>query len=948
MNPIKQDKSSLSILLTSSFYALCLTGICLFLFYFPVDFSIPKDKLPLIGEASKHNVLVATRVRLFYQLIFTGSCLWLLFIWLFQKVYDSFVKNDQQYTKSLYFAVPIIPYLFLAITGAEVQAVIFLLFSLFILSLFFGVLKDQSFFNKKENAFPFSLEASLGIVFIFHLMAHFFFAHVRWMQQNSVFIILVLVLIVMMLGYFFRSLLKDQIKRFLLLLFAGFPFLMFISIEWQVLSLEKGWNSIGYQKIFALLLIVWLIFSWIWSKWKETSSVVIAKKIVVPSLIFGYTLLVFYQPVIQPISEFFELANPANSLLRIFQFGEIPVLDFMSSHMFSEQWYGMLYQTVFGVSNQVEFTIYSFLNEFVFLLILYWILIKLGFPLKSVVIFIFFFPILDDVFFWPVMNVFFVLFMTIRIAEKPTRKNVFYFFLLLFLLVLWRIDTGVSAILSTVLFVPLYFWFSKSHLSIRSFFSGLATFFGFLLAIFLLVLALRSWNHIWGNFQAAWHYINGSQAHGAARIFNDSHQFYVFHILFVVASIVLIFFSSYSLRQKSKVDFFHQNKWLIFSIFSFLVFITNAQRGLVRHGFNEHTELFFISTWYLGLAFFVTHFVQKKRVHFQFTVFFSVLFFAFISTKFFTFLPTELNASKWVHPTAFTHLDSKLTEEHYHGRIIDRATFDATHFTELKTYLNANLAANETFLDFSNTPMLYYYCQRKVPGYFNQNLQNTIDLFLQEQFLSSISKKEVPIVVLSSFPRSWYDETDGVDNTIRYDRIADFIFKNYDPIGVLNKYSIFGLKNRKWTNIPLKDTFITKSSPADIGYLAAWEGNYFHHQKSPKNKVLVQGKKFKSNQRSTVQSMKVNEQLIGSSGISLVLKAHPESKNYLNETVSNIVFKDSTGNVLYQIQFSRDDKQFDLYAIRLSNHYFWHHNQSIIIEFPQMLGIEKVRLYKDQ
>lgn len=946
---MSQNSSKYS-LFTSSFYAFTFTISILWWWFYPANFSIPSETVPLVGEASKENVLVGARVNLFYKTVFLGTIIWLILITVFQYVYRKYFTSLKQYANGLYFTIPILPYVYLAITGAQVQSVILLLLGIKVIFLLRSIFGKHINLRLKENAIPFSFETTLGFVFIFHIVTQFSFGHVVWIQENSVFVMLAALLLVQFKLYFLRKISDEKFKRIILLTAVGIPFLVFLAVEIQVLSLEKGWAAFGFKKIFILLQFIWFACTWIVVKKSQINFFEISKKVFLPSLIFGYTLLVFYQPISQPIYEFFELANPANAVMRTLQFGEIPMLDFMSSHMFYEQWYGLLYQGVFGVSNQLEFTIYAFLNLYFFFLIIYVILIKLGFSLKSAGIFIFFFPILHHVFFAPVIFAFFVLFMTIRIAKKPTQKNVFYLFLLLFALVLWRIDTGVVAIFTAFIFVPLYFWVSKASISFKAILKGLGLFLSLLIGLLLIALSLRPWDKIWQNFLSALHYVKGTQAHGYVEIFDGSyHQFYIFHTLFVALAIILIVYASYSIRQNSAKEMHYQNnRWLIFSIFSFIVFLANAQRGLVRHGFGEHNELFYSSTFYLGLAFFCVHFIQNRKEQFQYALFFAVLFFAFIGTKYFPFFPKELNSSSWIKPASFVDLNWKLSPDNYQGRIINKNAFEKEHFGEIKSYLDETLAPHETFIDFSNTPMLYYYCQRKVPGYFNQNLQNTIDDFLQEQFLKAIDKEVVPIVIFSAYPPSWFDATDGILNTIRYDKIADFIFKNYHPIGVLNSHNVFGLKNRNWQHISKKDTLITQPSVVNLGYLAGWEGNKYISNTWEANNFLVQENSLAVYDTSFVQTFAIQDALVGKSGVSLILKVHPDAKQYLNETETNVIFRDSTGKEVHHVRFKRDDKQFANYAFRLSNHYFWHQHGSLTMEFPSVVGIEKVLLIKEK
>jgi hypothetical protein len=935
-------------LLLSSFYAFCISCVILLFWFYPADFSIPKGSVPLIGQASKNNALVASRINLFYKLTFFGAAIWILLTLLLQRVYYTFFSSAKQYSNGLYYAIPILPYTYLATTGSEVQSVIFLLLGVFVIYFLRCIIFNFSYFSKPENKIPISFELTLGFVFLFHILLQFLFGHVTWFQEKLASILLITLIILQIKLFFLRKLINHTSIKLILLSSAGVPFLVFVAIEIQALSLEKGWFIFGYKKIYFLLQLLWIGFSLLIFKLKKTTISGITKKLFLPSLIFGYSLLVLYQPIIQPVKDFFELANSANSVMRTFLFGEIPILDYMSSHMFNEQWYGYLYNFIFGSSEQVEFTIYYFLNEFIFFLIIYFILIKVGLNIKSACIFIFFFPIIYEVFFDPVIYIFLVLFLIIRLAKSPTSLNVFYLLLILLFLILWRIDTGVAAVFSTFVFAPLFFWITKIKIPFNSLLKGFGLFLCLSIGLFIIALVLRPWEIIWTNFLSALHYVKGSQAHGYDQIFDGSfHQFYVIHFLFVAVAIILIVISSYTIRIDPIKNKISTNYWLIFSIFSFVIFLANAQRGLVRHGFAEQNELFFLSTFYLGLAFFCIHFIQYKKDQFKFAIFFYILFFTFIVTRFFPFLPKQLNSSKWIKSEAFVNLNSTFTKDDFQGRVIEKKAFEKEHFGEIKKYLNTNLKPNETFIDFSNSPMLYYYCQRKVPGYFNQNLQNTIDEFLQSQLIKSFEKNSVPIVIFSSYPSNWFDASDGILNTVRYFKIADYIFENYKPIGVLNKHSIFGLKNRNWENIPKKDTVLLNPINIDLGFLAGWEGNKYKIHEIITNQLISQEINLKVNIDSFATKFVIDQKLIGKSGVKVILQLHSKFENYSNKNQSSIIFRDSLGREVHRVQFLRDDNQFSMYAFPISNYYFWHQYSLLTFEFSENTGIDKVFFIKE-
>lgn len=941
-----QLKNNKLIQFTNAVYALCLTVVALSFLFYPVSFEIPQGATPLIGQATKENVLVGARVSLLYKLVFVGSIVWVFSFWLIRKIHKMFLENNRSYFTGLLYAVPMLSYVYLQVTGSDVAHVVQLLLGLFLLDWFWKIVSGRAL-NSKFLRSNISFELALVYAFLFYILFAFLYGHNLWILDKSVLILLIFQILVLTISALLKIDSSAQVSKVFLLFSAGIPVCIFLSLEVHILSLEKSWFILGYKKLFFLFQLLWIILGWFILRKYNWNHNLIFSRILVPSLIFAYSMLIFYQPLISASQELFELANPANASMRILKFGEIPLLDFMSSHMLSEQWYPLLYQTIFGVDDTISFSIYAFLNLFFFFLVIYWILIRVGLNSRVGLLFLFFFPLLHHVFFSPVTFVFLVLFATQRLFLKPSATRVFLLIVLLLALVVWRIDTGVVAVFTSLFFVPIYWWISKINLRPKELLKGTTAFFGLLLGLFSIALLLRPFNQIKDNFLNALHYIKGSQAHGYAEIFNGSyHQFFVFHILFVLVAVVLIFFIIYTLKKSSLAPDNRNNLWLVFSLFSFIVFLANAQRGLVRHGFAELNELFFTSTFFLGIGFFCVHFVQSKTKEIQFSLLFSVLFFGFVGTKVFPFFPDSVNFSKLLKMSVFKDLNNSLSKEQYSGRVIDHQYFKELHYDDLKRFMDKYLKKNESFIDFSNTPMLYFYCQRNVPGYFNQNLQNTIDDFSQLQLLKSFENAELPLTVYSSYPPGWFDNTDGIPNTVRYYLVAEYIFKNYEPLGVLNNYSIWGQKTRIWKDFALQDSLIYEPKNQELGYICGWQGNKFSKSNlNPREFTILSEIKPYSKEDSDLLHVDFSGSILENKHVTMVLKMNANQHGGMKN--SELVFRNMLGEEVHRVSLTRDDNLFEMYEIRLSNHYFWHQNKTLQLDFHQFQGLEKVVILKD-
>lgn len=947
MNQITINEKSLNLLL-NKIYAMGITIFLLYIIFFPLDFSLQANSTPLIGEASKNNVSVGSRVSSFYKIIFSGVGLWIVFSWILEKIQFRNPISNKKYSTGLYFIIPLITIIYLNILGANATGIMTLLFGIFILDLIQKIDFKKRVSTNNPNDFRLSFPQILGFVFLIYLGFSLIFGNTKSAKECGVLIFLLATSLVQIIEYLFKSKISETSVTSMFLAAVGIPFFLFFAVEFQIFSLERKFWIADYRIVFISSLVLWGSFCLILNgKWPLKAAKFL--QLSFPwALLFGYCLLVYYRPIINPSEEMFELANPANSLLRIFKFGEIPVLDYMSSHMINEQWYGALYQLIFGFKESIDFTIYAFLNQFIFLLFVFYILKKMGFNTHSATLFVILFPILNEVFFVHVIYSFLALFTLQILIQQVNSVNFFKLFFLLFLLLIWRIDTGVAAIFATAACLPIFWWLYKPKFTLLVISKGIGIFGGLILIVLALSLIIRPWEHTWTNFLTALHYIKGSQAHGYTQIFNQGyHQFYNYHVLFVLVAVVLTISAVFKIKSRLALPEKQiNNHYLLFAIFSLIVFIANAQRGLVRHGFAEGNESFFISTFYLGTALFIMDYFKEKLQAVQFSVFYSALFLLFIGTKYFPYFPTNLKNNQIVSSDLFKNLKTEISKENFKGRVREQPEFAKRTYGALKTYLDNQLLPNQSFIDFSNTPMLYYYTERSVPGYFNQNLQNTIDEFLQLQLINDFKSSDLPLAIYSSYPPTWFDATDGIQNTERYYLLAEYIFEHYKPIGVLNNKSIFGKKSLEFDEISLKDTMLYQPIYSDLGYLAAWRGNAFYQKQQQNiNPTTLFSEKLESN-KSKPNSIFLTKEIVSHNHVELILKVKSDNKIPLNNTNYGFSIQDTLGNLKHEIVFKRNDAQFNYYAFRLSNHYYWHQEMPLIITLNNLEQIEGVSIVK--
>jgi hypothetical protein len=256
------------------------------------------------------------------------------------------------------------------------------------------------------------------------------------------------------------------------------------------------------------------------------------------------------------------------------------------------------------------------------------------------------------------------------------------------------------------------------------------------------------------------------------------------------------------------------------AIFFYVIVLANFQRGLVRHGFMEYNDSYLASTFYLATALLLMYFVSSRVLVWRYLAFFCISFFLMVTLTYFPMSKGQTDMERFLSDISLRNLSLRIHDPALKGRILYETETTQNTYQDFDTFLTAHLSPDQTFLDFSNSPMLHTYCQRKVPSYFCQSLQNTADDFTQKEQLKKLNPSNVPVVVFSNDPPDWYDATDGVPNVMRYPYLAEYIFGHYQPYAIIDKKSIWIGKELPWSDtIHKKDTLINK--PQTLAYKKA-------------------------------------------------------------------------------------------------------------------------------
>ncbi|MBI3142602.1 MAG: hypothetical protein HYZ16_07235 [Bacteroidetes bacterium] len=495
--------------------------------------------------------------------------------------------------------------------------------------------------------------------------------------------------------------------------------------------------------------------------------------------------------------ELFENANPANSYLRVFGQGEWPLFEFLSSHLLSEQLPAYLHYALFGHKDEPVFLRYAQVWLVFAPLVAYLFLARVFQSPTWAFLLVLMFPFVPFLFparyFYAIISAF-LLFNWLNHQSKSRTALGFAwwswpcvgFCLWLAFLVIWRIDLAAAILPSVVLLVVV----------------GAAS--GFIhkqrpiqLVVVVLVLALFGiLTFMWANmyFQhslpnrvfMALDYFGASQAHGYANISGSWNPLFVdlhYHWMpLLVAAVALGLVWVARIRCREKPDFL-----IISAIFLGFFYFFNAPRGLVRHGLVEGSDAAIGS--FAALTIILALIRGLPRTLYPFAV---------AGLMAICVLMSKIGQAEQAVPLLSQAL-ARIPSFESPPAEYTLSSIGAERKIPVDSvvhYLDNQLLPDETFIDFSNSPMLYFYANRSVPSYFNQSLQNLPTIEGQLLALPYFDYRAMPIAIVRHFPESWWDHTDGVPNSIRYPVIAKYIYEHYLPCDTIGGYEIWMAKQR--------------------------------------------------------------------------------------------------------------------------------------------------------
>lgn len=590
----------------------------------------------------------------------------------------------------------------------------------------------------------------------------------------------------------------------------SFPLVLVLKDE-AFLVLKNNGQSIQSAGLLFLGLSV-LVITTIFFRYRKAqkrtdySLKQILSKQYAPLLIFSLFTFTYYGYTFNFTGEIFEAANKYLAVMEWKLFGVVPTFEKFNSHLLSDYFYSGIYTLLNGLQGS-EMELYDFLNTSISYLLYYYLLLYITRNFYVSLFALLLFPLTQALMPEPYAFGIFALMALHRVLyRKASFGNYLIFFYTLAFLILWRIDLGYACVIISPLILLLFHLFTTFKINWRNCFLSAAVVFASL-ASFVGILSLYRHINLFGRFKYTLNYLSSAQTYGYSslgdpKLASYNVHYYVFPVL-AGLTILALFFLFRSLHKSKK-----QKMAFLSLLFLCAFYLMNFNRGLVRHSLIEWVDHFTSSFAYFALSAAVFVFFYKRSLLLKYSVFCLLAFFLLTSYK----LPDPRGSKTMVElcqDKIKTCNDSAVLK--IHSRVKNLPTAQENPHRAFIDFISKNTSPKETFIDFSNNPMLYFYTKKITPSFFYQNPACSHNDFLQKRFIEDLKNYNTPYLVFSRTDYEGRDFLDGVPNTLRHYRMAEYFYQNYKPYAIVGPYRIW--RNKALQTVEPKVLYSAKKHP---------------------------------------------------------------------------------------------------------------------------------------
>ncbi len=479
--------------------------------------------------------------------------------------------------------------------------------------------------------------------------------------------------------------------------------------------------------------------------------------------------------------DYFHLGEETVPTQQWFEFGSVPMIDLRLAHTFSDMLYQGLYTLVHGYRGLDMLTWISWMPEVLAVVLLYFVVARVvspGFAVLAVALT----PILGTVSEYFAVTLVPALALRFALA-RPTWGRFAALWASLLGLALWRVDFGMVGAVALALVLGVYLWQSPGH-RWRAVLLGLAVVAAAGVAGFFLFMlwsdrpALASMASLFKSY--SYRLITRTRTD----IIGEYSPLAVaqYYLLPAVSLVYAVYYGVAKLLHRGYLE-----RYKVMLVFVAVFSLGLSVRSLERHSLIESFNPYYFTFLLAFLPFLLRPTGSAREAHGSRLACLAVLIMNAV-----LLMPASLYGAGR-HQMVHLMKEGPVFEFHRWQEGAQRVYFHEENHRALVDFLERQLEGDETFFDFTNSPLLYVLANKRFPTYVIPNLVQTAEP-IQHQVVADLTDLHdaglLPYVIFKQGHRFW-DQTDGVPNEVRSYRIAEFIYRHYEPLGRFGRYEVW-------------------------------------------------------------------------------------------------------------------------------------------------------------
>lgn len=529
-----------------------------------------------------------------------------------------------------------------------------------------------------------------------------------------------------------------------------------------------------------------------------------------PLIVFGIACL-WRQIDISAVykADLMESANYSVLISDFLNFGDIPLIGHYGGHMMTGVWEGIIYALLNNDSYGAIFSPYSGYIATV-IAVLFFLLMRHIYEDDLALLITLCFPFSEVIDYWGLGIL--TCLAALAFVKRNSYMRAFLFWLSLVWCILYRLDLGFAFAIACVVTLILYVFWEKNAKAVKQLILTMLVVGTGGVTAWCILCLISGVNPIIRLLEFLT--VSASNQNWAfTGIGNNSLYRFAWAYLFVPFMVVICMANS--ILSKRFRENTGKERLVLLLILGFS-FWANYSRGLVRHSLEENNLSLVMWSAYAFLSLFVVCVKNNSKLFIPvFAVFILcnpvLLGESVISERSIadysaerigvfieTWKPGQVSGDNSGEEKGGKSYWEQIADEQ---KVIKRVVLDDDQEIIINDYqvvMDALLEENETFVDFTNKTFIYSAINRQNPVYVSQSPLQLSGEFSQEAFIKEI--EGIPIILMpieSEDAVTNSQALDSIANTVRYYKVAEYIYQNYVPLCKYKEaYAIWCLSER--------------------------------------------------------------------------------------------------------------------------------------------------------